>query len=202
MRRQALSFEDRFWRRVEKTNGCWIWRGSVISGGYGDVDERIHGKRVFRIRAHRLSWELANGPIPDGLHVCHKCDNPPCVNPDHLFLGTDADNSADKLAKGRQPRGAKAGPAKLIDSEVVEMRAAYDGGEHFRSLAARFRVSPGCVCSIVHNRSRVDPSRFTPPVKHRKRKTNHEYRLLAAARLSDDEKGGEVSATMAALIAE
>lgn len=86
----------RFWSKVDKGPGCWTWTGATQNYGYGAVT--IHG---LTRRAHRVSWELAHGPIPDGLHVCHRCDNPPCVNPDHLFLGTAQDNVDDKDAKGR-----------------------------------------------------------------------------------------------------
>lgn len=91
--------EARFWGKVERQSAdvCWIWRGTLVRGGYGQFSVRP-GQRCA---AHRFAWELSNGAIPDGLFACHRCDNPPCVNPAHLFLGTPKDNMQDKVAKGR-----------------------------------------------------------------------------------------------------
>ncbi len=96
--RRLRPLTDVFWNQVEKGNhnGCWVWIGALDTLGYGHLTI----KRKLRL-AHRVSWELANGSIPDGLHVLHHCDNPPCVNPSHLFLGTHLDNMRDMIAKGR-----------------------------------------------------------------------------------------------------
>lgn len=88
---------DLFWRHVEKADGCWIWHGATTKFGYGQIKSAQK-----KYAAHRLSWEIHNGrEIPHGYHVCHRCDNPRCTNPDHLFIGTPKDNIRDAMRKGR-----------------------------------------------------------------------------------------------------
>ncbi len=106
-----------FWAKVSKTESCWIWTAALVSGGYGGFKTPL-GIR----RAHRFSWELSNGKIKGGLHVLHKCDNPKCVNPDHLFIGTPQDNANDRNSKGRHEHGDRHGMAKLNSEKVIEIR--------------------------------------------------------------------------------
>lgn len=96
-RSKAESAPERFWERVSRGDGCWEYQGEIINTGYGTV--RIgDGKHIL---AHRYSWMVSHGPIPEGLKVLHHCDNKKCVRPDHLFLGTLSDNTQDCIAKGR-----------------------------------------------------------------------------------------------------
>ena len=90
---------DRFWERVDKTGDCWLWTGSLNATGYGTIGKGGRGNGIYL--AHRVSFELHHGPIPDGLFVIHSCDNPPCVNPAHLRAGTSRDNMQDAISRGR-----------------------------------------------------------------------------------------------------
>lgn len=93
----AAELADRFWAKVCRGDGCWEWQGYRMPKGYGQVGIGHSGL----ILAHRLAWELTHGPVPTDLFVLHHCDNPPCCNPDHLWLGTKADNNRDMAQKGR-----------------------------------------------------------------------------------------------------
>lgn len=139
---------ERFWRRAGRTDdarACWEWRGYREQDEYGRItkDRKI-------LLAHRLSWEIHNGPIPVGMAVCHRCDNPPCVNPAHLFLGSNQDNLHDRDAKGRTPRapGIRNGMAKLTDAIVVAMREDRGRGLTYDQLAAKYGINRSACCAI------------------------------------------------------
>ncbi len=126
------------WESVidKQPSGCWLWRGTVLNTGYGQLS--INGKRVY---AHRVAWERINGPIPSGLLVCHKCDVRNCVNPAHLFLGTYKDNTQDAIVKGRIIRiGEGNGRAKLSAVQVDEIRQRRKSGESMYRLGKAFGI--------------------------------------------------------------
>lgn len=144
---------ERFWSYVDRSNGeldCWMWTGPLRGNGYGRL--KIRGKEN---PVHRFSWELHNGPIPDGLIVCHHCDTPLCVNPHHLFVGTTADNLADRNAKGRAVyhSGSKNGAAKLTEANVRVIRAKHSVGTTNAALAREFNVTPGAISLIVRRKN-------------------------------------------------
>lgn len=143
---------ERFWEKVRKTSSCWLWTGQCHGPGYGRLDTFAPKRTVSY--AHRLSWQLHFGPIPDGLSVCHHCDNPPCVNPAHLFLGTQSENSRDMQKKGRNAKGATFRNAKLTEATVREIRARYAaGGIVQQNLADQFGVSISQINGVVHRKT-------------------------------------------------
>ena len=160
-RKQSVeSLPERFWANVAITGdlfSCWLWTGGLFGTGYGQLS-------VASVPAytHRISWELHFGSIPDGLHVCHHCDNPPCCRPDHLFLGTQKENARDRENKGRnnfqrrpasRPRGSLSGTAKLTESDVAEIRrSGYLMGVTKASLGRAYDVSETTITAILSRR--------------------------------------------------
>ena len=150
-----------FWSRVLKTDSCWLWTLSKKHHGYGQVCVHPHpGANAVRVRAHRLSWVIHFGQVPDGMKVCHNCpggDNPACVNPAHLFLGSQAENVRDMIQKGRAryvtPRGSRQHQAKLTEAAVLEIWREHSNGVTSRQLAERYGVSRHTIKAIFarHN---------------------------------------------------
>jgi hypothetical protein len=138
------TLEERFWSYVAKGNEeeCWEWRGALKKNGYGVLT--VNHRQVL---VHRLSYELHNGDIGD-LCVCHSCDNPKCVNPNHLFLGTHQENMDDKVEKGRVSRGEDLPQTKLTVEDVLFIR---ESAESLRALSKRFGVSYQAI-SLIRNR--------------------------------------------------
>ena len=157
---RGKSVEQRFWEKVNKDGPmcerlgtrCWVWIGAIASHGYGTITtKRRHSY------AHRVSWELSSGKIPDGLCVLHKCDNPPCIRPDHLFLGTGKDNTADMINKGRavfNPPGERSSNHKLTKADVIAMRERYARGDiAIADLARLSGVERSTASSAINRKS-------------------------------------------------
>lgn len=159
-----MNTAESLWLRVERRgpDECWLFRGAKHRFGYGMfvVAYKTWG-------AHRLAWTLENGPIPTGMCVCHRCDNPPCCNPSHLFLGTNADNTADRVRKGRSAsgdrsgakthpdrvvRGSRVGGAKLTLEQVVAIRERLTRGEKQSALATELGVTRQAVWAVAHRK--------------------------------------------------
>lgn len=149
--------EERFFRKVNKTDTCWLWIGAMVpglaKGGYGcfNFNQKIQ-------RAHRVSWQIHHGPIPEGMQVLHHCDVRHCVRPDHLFLGTHDNNMKDMARKGRArgsgPPGELAGPAKLKAVQVLEIRKlAKTTGLTQDEIANRFGVTQGAIHCILSGKT-------------------------------------------------
>lgn len=149
--RNMRTAQERFEAKFEKGDGCWNWKAGKQRDGYGQF--RFAGRHQ---RAHRVSWMLYVGEIPDNLQVLHHCDNPSCVNPSHLFLGTIADNAHDRDSKGRcrgaGPGGERHGGAKLTEKQVAAIRERRSAGARNTVLAKEFNVAQQTISSIVCRR--------------------------------------------------
>ena len=144
-----MKLEERFWTKVQKTDGCWQWLGSELKNGYGSF--RFNG---HTIRAHRMVWILTYGQIPEGKKVCHHCDNRLCMNPQHLFLGTQKDNIWDMIIKGRSPTvgkpqiGEANRNAQLTQKQALEIRTSALRG---KELAKLYSISLSQIYKIKEN---------------------------------------------------
>lgn len=181
-RMASKSVADRFWSKVDKSGGqdaCWIWTGAVSRTGYGNAWD---GTLRKQFGSHRLAWVLANGKVPDGLCVCHKCDVRACCNPSHMFLGSQLDNVVDRERKGRgasrnvlsdagkrnfslngpqgvckhdwmRPRGDRVHTSKLSERDVIAIRKHRDEGESLRFISNAYGVSMSSVSRIALRQS-------------------------------------------------
>lgn len=152
----TASLAERLWSRVDKQpNGCWVFTGYCHpTRGYGQMGRG--GRSDGLIETHRAAWVLTHGEIPAGMFVCHRCDNPPCCNPEHLFLGTHADNMRDMKAKGRG-RGAAGltnANARLTPAQVQSIRERRLQGESTKALASEFGVTPQYIGQLARGKWR------------------------------------------------
>jgi hypothetical protein len=148
-------FKERFFAKVEKTPTCWIWKGAHKAKGYGTigVGKKSMGNRK-NAYAHRISWEMANGEkIPDGLFACHKCDNPPCVNPEHIFIGTNSENILDSVAKKRFPIASRHYRARLKDSDVQVIFEMRKSGLKHREIAEKYGVCRELITHVLNRQA-------------------------------------------------
>lgn len=142
----SKTLEERFWEKVDKRgpDECWEWKARKSQKGYGIII--IDGRDR---RTHRISYCLHIGKIPDGMCVCHKCDNPACVNPRHLFIGSIKDNDADRDKKHRNAYGERHGNSKLKDCDIVEMLKMRKNGMFYKDIAKMFDIDStnvGLIC--------------------------------------------------------
>ncbi len=147
--------ETNFWAKVLKTDTCWLWTGASQPDGRGNL-----GRDGKTLSAPRVSWEMANGEIPEGQDVLHECDTPACVNPEHLFLGTQQDNDDDMRRKGRgyvpkdlQPEGEKHWRATITEGIARQVKALLGGGMRQCHVAGRLAISPNVVKGIAAGRT-------------------------------------------------
>jgi hypothetical protein len=141
----SIPIKERFWAKVVKNaDTCWLWSGSCNNGGYGTI---WFGRSI--VKAHRLSWILEHGSVPDNLFVLHRCDVRRCVRPDHLFLGTNADNMADMAAKDRCARGSKRRFAKLSESDIPTIRKLVRAGVSKTEIGEQFGVTRQTIFEIA-----------------------------------------------------
>lgn len=159
---------NRFWRKVVKTDSCWIWNASKRNKGYGAFVWVDRDGKITQGRAHRFSWQLVNGTIPFGLCVLHHCDNPACVRPEHLFLGTRADNNADMASKGRKVFGSHKTPKflckykrgtehhafKYPNTILVQIKVDRLTGLSYPQLAKKYGISQGYCWRVCNNKAR------------------------------------------------
>lgn len=189
---RGLSPVEHYWKKVlipSEPNKCYGWKGSHSNYGYGTIWSNKHSGNKGNIYAHRISWEIHNGPIPDGLYVCHNCpggDLPSCTNPHHLFLGTSEDNQRDASKKGRMrttpQRGEKSHLAKLTDADVIKILSLM-GTATQKIIAQKFGVSQSTISLIFLNRAWTHIQRNSEP------KPRHaaQWKKLPGAKLTEQQ---------------
>ena len=185
MGRPASSLSFNFWKHVVISPGCWDWKASTDKGGYA-----VMSHRHKTMRAHRSSWLLHHGEIPEGLIIRHRCDNPTCTNPRHLETGSVADNSQDMIERGRSLFGSKNHKAKITEVDVLKIREMYANSEDSqRDIAKHFGINDRSVSHIVRG---LTWRKVGGPLK----KTDRNNRPLNAAPTSPAVRASTPSATI------
>ena len=193
------TFASRLWAKVTKSDGCWLWTGSLNNHGYGQI-WRGDGPGTSRLlMAHRAVWTLENGPIPDGMYLCHSCDNPQCVRPSHMFLGTQTDNMRDCLSKGRMKFAApRLGPAnhnaKLTWESVRHIRREYALGTNLSTLSRTFGMARSTLREIVTGRRWPEAGVERQPRQQPKAKIPRDHHGIIAARRAWGESIASIAA--------
>lgn len=188
---KARPIEERFWAKVDRSGGddsCWIWTGACAGkhynngGGYGEI--KLDSSRQ-NIKAHHLSWILKNGEIPTGMHVCHTCDVTRCANPKHLWLGTHAENQADKARKGRSHSESRPGSltpnSKLTETDIPIIRQLSFEGLSHSEIAARYQVATSNIGQILTGKTwthvPIDPAYVVPKEVRQQRMREGAHKL-------------------------
>jgi HNH endonuclease len=158
MHREPIA--NRFWRNTDKTETCWLWKGRLSRTGYGliDLTHNSRGQRTKATGAHRIAWEIANGPIPKAIDgrratICHTCDVRHCVNPAHLFLATQKENMHDALTKNRISRRGTSNPRARLTVEDVHQIRQLASSVSAKAIAEQFQLSPTYVYSVIQRRT-------------------------------------------------
>lgn len=150
---QIEDFSSPLW--VDKSGPCWLWRGAGRNGSkrtrYGRVEIKRNGK-TYSIGAHKLSYLIHRGEVKEGEFVCHRCDNPLCVKPDHLFTGTSVDNMHDAMSKGRLAHGESHVNAKLTDAVVLRIRELNEAGMSQEEIALEVGVAQSTISRVLHGK--------------------------------------------------
>lgn len=173
-----MDIVERIWAGIKvDANGCWNWQKLLSPTGYALI-----GHEGFTWRGHRLTYTLFRGPIPEGLQACHRCDNPKCINPAHIFLGTTKDNLVDAAKKNRTAHSERNSKAKLTSEQVVEICQRYENGERVRDLVAVFGVSKSMVYYVLGGEYWTRTERKIP----KPRKTGTPGTMSPKAKLNDE----------------
>lgn len=171
---------DKFFKKVKKTEDCWEWLGCKTKLGYGSFGSE---------KAYRYSYKIHKGEIPDKMCVCHSCDNPSCVNPDHLFLGTHQDNMSDMVSKGRQATGEQLG-RKLNNEKVLKIKELIDLKERDEVIAKEYDISPRMIRQIKQGLSWGWLTGYKPRLRKPKEQIKGRLTSLEIIEIDKDIKSG------------